>query len=312
MKDIVRIESISDIYNILGCGEPKHPLITIIYNSDIESSTFSLDGKFTTDLYSISLKNGNECGLKYGRKKYDFGAGSMMYISPNQVLEPLSSRDAEGDSEWDGWSIMFHPDLIRNSPLYEKMSEYTFFEYEANEALHLSSDERKMVSDIVASISNEMTNNIDHFSREIIISHLELLLNYSNRFYSRQFITRSHVNKEVYKKFEAMLNAYFEENDLSVIGLPTVAYCADKMGYSRNYLSDLLNKETGLSTQQHIHNQLISRAKDLLMGTNDSVADIAAVLGFQYPQHFSKLFKLKTGKGPSDYRKRHNNENSTI
>ncbi len=303
MSKIFRIESVSQIHEMIGYENPKHPLISLIEGSNIKPVMSVVGLQVTSDLYSISLKNGRECGFKYGRQSYDFQEGSLIFISPNQLIEPLSAVDYEKLKDWEGWLLLFHPDLIRKSGLAKNMNEYTFFSYDSHEALHISQAEREIVTDIVKKIKIEYSQNLDEHSHELIISNIELFLNYCKRFYARQFITRSSVNKDIAVKFEEFLKGYFDSGRLEPEGLPTVKMCAEAMCYSPNYLSDLLKKETGKNTQEHIYYYLIEKAKNLLLGTREPVKSIAYSLGFDYPQHFSKLFKRKTGVSPAEYRK---------
>jgi AraC-like DNA-binding protein len=201
-----------------------------------------------------------------------------------------------------GWALFFHPDLIRKHHLGKHMKEYTFFSYDAYEALHLSDQEKQMITTIVKTIETEYSQNLDVYSQDLIVSHIEVLLNYCKRFYGRQFLTRTHVNKDVISRFEEFIKGYFDSERPETEGLPTVKYCAQEMGYSTNYLSDLLKKETGKNTQEHVHFYVIEKAKTLLLGTEEPVNVIAYSLGFEYPQHFSKLFKKKTGMSPTAYR----------
>ena len=300
MGNIMRIESISQIHEMIGYEKPKHPLITFIEPSKIKAKPI-IDQQFSIGLYSISLKNGHECKLKYGRQYYDFQEGTLMFLAPGQTIEPVSVSE-KAESELDGWILIFHPDLIRKSPLGKKMNEYSFFSYDSHEALHLSDQERQTVTCIVKTIENEYSQNIDVHSQDLIISNLELFLNYCNRFYGRQFFTRTNVNRDVATRFEEYLQSYFDSDKPETRGLPSVKFCAQDMGYSPNYLSDLLKKETGKGTQEHIHYYLIEKAKTLLLGTEEPVSQIAYSLGFEYPQHFSKLFKNKTGMSPAEYR----------
>jgi len=300
MGKIMRIESISQIHEMIGYDKPKHPLVTFIDPSKITAKPV-LDQQFSIGLYSISLKNGHECKLKYGRQHYDFQEGSLMFLAPNQTIEPVSVEE-KAETASDGWILIFHPDLIRKSPLGRKMNDYTFFSYDSHEALHLSDQERQTVTKLAKAIENEYSQNIDVHSQELIISNLELLLNYCKRFYGRQFITRTNANKDVVVRFEELLKSYFDSDKPESQGLPSVKYCAQEMGYSPNYLSDLLKKETGKNTQEHIHFYLIEKAKTMLLGTEEPVYRIAYSLGFEYPQHFSTLFKNRTGMSPAEYR----------
>jgi AraC-like DNA-binding protein len=298
MGAIIRIESVSQINEMIGNEKLKHPLITLIEPSKVKVMPV-IDQQITMDLYCISLKNGRECKIKYGRKNYDFQEGTLMCLAPGQTIEPFSASE---DSELDGWVLIFHPDLIRKSALGKKMNEFTFFSYDSHEALHLSDIERQTVTGIVKTIKDEYSQNLDVHSQDLIISSLELLFNYCKRFYGRQFITRANIYKDVVTRFEEFLKSYFDSDKPESLGLPSVRYCAQEMGYSPNYLSDLLKKETGKTTQEHIHFYLVEKAKIMLLGTQEPVNRIAHSLGFEYPQHFSKLFKNKTGMSPAEYR----------
>ena len=299
MAKIMRIESISQLHELIGYEKPKHPLITFIEPAKIKIRPIVIKQQVTTSLYNISLKNGHECRIKYGRQNYDFQEGTLMFLAPDQIIEPVSvSENPEADS----WVLLFHPDLIRKSSLGKKINEYSFFSYDSHEALHVSDQEKQTVTHIVKRIETEYSQNLDIYSHDLIISNLELLLNYCQRFYGRQFITRANVNKDVVIRFEEFLKSYFDSDKPAAQGLPSVKYCAQEMGYSPNYLSDLLKKETGKNTQEHIQFYLIEKAKTLLLGTEEPVYKIAYALGFEYPQHFSKFFKNKTGLSPAEYR----------
>jgi AraC-like DNA-binding protein len=284
---------------MIGCEKPRNPLVTLIDQSMIKSKMPVLSQQIITDFYTISLKNGNECRIKYGRQNYDFQEGTLMFLAPGQIIEPISESE---EAEPMGWVLIFHPDLIRKSLLGKKINEYTFFSYDSHEALHVSEQERKTATGIAEAIRYEYSQNIDVYSQDLIISNLELLLNHCNRFYGRQFITRTNVNSDIVIRFEEFLKDYFESGKPEAQGLPDVKYCAKEIGYSPNYLSDLLKKETGKNTQEHIHYYLIEKAKNMLLGTKQPVYRIANSLGFEYPQHFSKLFKNKTGLSPAEYR----------
>lgn len=299
MSRVLKVESVSQIHEFFGYEKPKHPLITLIDNTKVNPAVFSEDIQIITGFYSITMKEGVECELKYGRQYYDFQEGSLMFLAPDQTVSITGNPDK---TDLNGWTLFFHPDLLRKGHPGKKMKEYTFFSYEANEALHLSDQEKQKITAIVETIEHEYSQNIDVYSQDLIISNIELLLNYCKRFYGRQFITRTHVNKDVIRRFEAFLKSYFDSGRPETEGLPTVKYCAEQMDYSTNYLSDLLKKETGKNTQEHIHFHLIEKAKTMLLGTDEPVFRIAYALGFEYPQHFSKLFKNKTGMSPAAYR----------
>ncbi len=238
--------------------------------------------------------------LKYGRKIIDFQDGSLICMAPNQVIE--IDYEVEVSENMMGWGLFFHPDLIRATSLGNKIKGYTFFSYEISEALHLSEKEKKILYDGVLKIQTELQENIDTHSQNIIVSTVELLLNFCSRFYGRQFITRKNSNNLVVVQIEKILNEYFKTNNLKEKGLPTVKYLAEQVHLSPSYLSDLLKKETGKNAQDHIHFYLIEEAKNILLNTNQSVGEIAYSLGFEYPQYFNKLFKQKTGKTPIEFR----------
>jgi len=300
MDRILRIESISQLHELIGYEKPKHPLISLIDYSKIKPSISTADLHIITGFYSINLKDGPICRTKYGRQYYDFQEGSLVFLAPGQAV--YIDEDQPEEPESIGWNLCFHPDLIYKSSLGKKINEYTFFTYNQDEALHLSDQEKQKITDIVYEIKNEFSQNMDGFSHDLIISQLELFFNYCKRFYGRQFITRTKVNKDVIIRFEEFLKCYFNSDKLESLGLPSVKYCAQEMGYSPNYLSDVLKRETGKNTQEHIHFYLIEKAKALLLETDKPVNIIACELGFEYPQHFSKLFKNKTGMSPVEYR----------
>lgn len=298
MEQIIHIDTITMLHKLLGYDKPIHPLITLIDFSNIEAMSEYSNRQMVTDLYTISLKDGCDCILKYGRKYYDFSEGSMMFTAPGQVTTveytPIDTK---------GWMLCFHPDLIRKSQLNSKMKDYSFFSYDSSEALHLSDQEELTINNIVNTIKAEYSQNLDMYSEELMVSNIEVLLNYAKRFYGRQFITRASANKDLVSRFETVLTDYFESKSLGDSGLPTVKHLAQEMGYSTNYLSDLLKKETGKNTQDHIHFYLIEKAKSLLLATEEPVTQIAYALGYEYPGHFSKFFKKKTGMSPTEYRK---------
>lgn len=299
--EIIRIESISEIHEMIGYEKPRHPLISLIEPSKMKIDIPVIEQRFSFGFYNISLKTGRECKVMYGRQYYDFQEGSLLFFAPEQVIEPIDKPE-DMFSVSDGWVLIFHPDLIRRSQLAKKMNDYTFLAYNTHEALHVSESEKQILTNIVTSIKGEYSQNIDKHSQDVIISYLELMLNYCIRFYDRQFCTRTNANKDVIVRFEELIKSYFNSDRVKAEGLPSVKYCAGQMGYSPNYLSDLLKKETGKTTQEHINFYLIEKAKDLLLGTDEPIQEIASALGFEYSQHFSKFFKNKTGMSPSDYR----------
>lgn len=252
------------------------------------------------NFYQICIKRSFKGQMRYGRNYYDFDHGTMTFSAPNQVI----SVDPGHERNRDGWSLMFHPDLIRNYALGKNIKNYGFFSYEANEALHLSDEEDKLIDTLVKNIENEYQSRIDHYSADVIVSNLELLLNYCNRFYNRQFVTRKTANNDLLTAFERTLAQYFEEGSESV--LPTVHGMAKALNVSPGYLSDMLRAVTGQNTQQHIHSKLMDRAKEILATSNLTVSEIAFLLGFEYPQSFSKFFKNKTNMSPLEYRQSYN------
>ncbi len=304
MKEIIKIETVSQAHELLGLAKPKHPLISVLRSSDVPKDLDIEGHKYAMGLFQISLKDNCPVHIiNYGRNSYDFQEGSMVFIAPNQVLEFQKIEETETDF---GWSVAFHPDLIRKSELGKKIDNFSFFSYSIHEALHLSEEERKTVTEIVAKIEKEYSGNLDAHSQTLIISNLELLLNYCTRFYDRQFYTRTNLNQDFVSEFEQLLKDYYKKEKQKELGIPSVQYCGEAMNMSPKYLSDLLKKETGSSTQDHIHKYVIEKAKNLLLNTNASASEIAYQLGFEYPQYFSKIFKKKTSMSPNEYRQRLN------
>jgi len=271
-----------------------HPLMTVVDFSKFNEHGFD-ETAVSGDFYSIIFKNYSRNTIKYGRKPFDFQDGSLICMAPNQIIE--MDNDIEVSDYMIGWGLFFHPDFIRPTSLNDKMKDYNFFSYEMSEALHLSEKEKQILFDSIVKIEAELKENIDIHSQNIIVSALELLLNYCSRFYGRQFITRKTSNNTVVAQVEKLLAEYSYED-----GLPTVKYLAEKVNLSPSYLSDLLKKETGKNTQDHIHYYIIEEAKNILLSTDKSVSEIAYSLGFEYPQYFNKLFKQKTGKTPVEFR----------
>ncbi len=297
---IKTINSVSELHRLLSLPKPSHPLITLINHSDVAKISDENNERLLLNFYNISIKRSFQGQMKYGKNYYDFDEGTMSFVAPNQVI----AIDEDENRNKDGWSLLFHPDLIRNYPLGKTIKNFGFFNYEINEALHLSDEEEKLIENLVQNIEKEYQSRIDTFSQDVMVSNLELLLNYCNRFYNRQFTTRKMANNDLLSKFENLLSNYFEDN--SKMGLPTVTNLAEQLNLSPSYLSDMLRTVTGQNTQQHIHNKLIEKAKDILTTSNLSVSQIAFELGFEYPQSFSKLFKAKGGVSPLEYRKSFN------
>lgn len=300
MNNIIRIKTISEFTNSLTGKKPRHPLVTYIDFSQEGVETAKEKMKLVSDFYSIFLK-GNVCkNLKYGRQFYDFEEGTIVSIAANQVYEVEPNN--EKDQPDTGWGLFFHPDLIQGTSLGQQIKKYSFFSYAANEALHLSEKEKKIISEIVEKIDFELDQNIDKHTNQLIVSNLELLLNYLLRFYDRQFITRSIPNQDVLVKLEEYLDRYFSSDSLELKGVPSVKACAEHLLLSPNYLSDLLKKETGKNTQEHIFLKLIEESKNQLLSTQKSVSEIAYSFGYSSPQYFSKVFKKHTQLSPTDFR----------
>jgi AraC-like DNA-binding protein len=299
MIDLIQLQTITDLHKLFNLGNSFHPLVTVLDFSKVTEQV-KQNSKITTDFYSIMFKNYCKNHIKYGRKAIDFQEGNLICIAPNQVVE--IDNEVEERIDKMGWGLFFHPDLIRTTSLNEKIKNYNFFHYEVSEALHLSDKEKNILIECVQKIQTELQENIDIHSQQIIVSTIELFLSYCQRFYGRQLITRSHTNKSIISQIDTILTKYFIENNLNDQGLPSVKYLADKVHLSPSYLSDLLKKETGKNTQEHIHYYLIEEAKSLLLNSDKNVSEIAHSLGFEYPQYFNKLFKQKTGKTPMEYR----------
>ena len=297
-KNIIHIKSINQLLEGSGFGKATHPLIAIVDTANIVFGEEMQGLRISSDLYSIALKDAS-CGLDYGRKPYDFNEGVLFFSAPKQVFTVTKIQKL---NEVKGWMIYFHPDLIRNTKLASKIDEYTFFNYEVNEALHLSEKEQSVLNNLVNLIDNEIQERIDSHSQQVLVSNIELILSYSFRFYERQFNTRSAQNTDIVSKVESLLKDYYKTHDLIETGQPSIDYLASKCHLSANYLSDLLSRETGRSAKEHINDFIIEKAKHLLLSSTDSISGIAYSLGFNYPHYFGRIFKKKTGKTPQEYR----------
>lgn len=286
-----------DKYNKLYGLETLHPLVAVI---DLTKAAKAVNHvQMNYGLYALYLKCGKNCGIKYGRRNYDYQEGTIVCFAPGQMAEVTTLED---EIRPEVYGILFHPDLIRGTSLGQNIKNYGFFSYSVNEALHLSERERRVVIDCLAKIQMELENTIDKHSKSLISMNIELLLNYCMRFYERQFITREVVNRDILQKFESYMDEYFDKNIVQGNGLPTVKYFADKVYLSPNYFGDLIKKDTGKSAQEYIQYKLIERAKDRIVGTDLTMSEIAYELGFQYPQHFGRLFKKQVGMTPNEYR----------
>lgn len=295
-KAPLRISTISEIHALLQVPRPVHPLISLVDNSLMATNTEMLDRPFFFNFYKISYKYSTTGRMGYGQGYYDFNEGGMMFTSPNQLIF------ADNEARYYGATLLFHPDLIRNYPLGSTIKKYGFFSYETNEALFLSDKEKKIILGLFDNINEELNTSIDEISQDVLVSYIEVLLNYSNRFYKRQFITRKVVNNDVLTKIEHLLENYFTDEKSLISGLPTVEYLAAEVNLSPRYLSDMLRALTGQNTQQLIHQKLIEKAKEKLSTTELSVSEIAYQLGFEHPQSFSKFFKTKTHLSPLEFR----------
>lgn len=295
-------KSIADLHRMLELPGPAHPLVSVIDMSTIKCHFDQALTSVIYNFYSICIKKGFKGKMKYGQNYYDFDEGIMTFFSPGQVVSTVADEDIALSGCW----LVIHPDFLRNYSLSKKIKEYGYFSYAVNEALHLSEKEEATITSIMYNISQEYHAAIDTFSQDVMISHIELLLNYCNRFYNRQFITRKHAASDLLVALEQELENCFNVENLSQNGLPTVQDIAGKLNLSPNYLSDLLRTLTGRNTQQHIHDVLIEKAKEVLTTTSLSVSEIAYQLGFEYPQSFSKLFKNKTQVSPLEFRQSFN------
>ena len=295
MSEIEKINHVFEYNDLMGV-ETLNPLVSVVDWSKCEPMYSS---RLSYGFYAVFLKD-IKCGdMRYGRHYYDYQEGTLVFLAPGQVYG-IENHDTKVQPK--GWALVFHPDLIRGTSLGRHIDDYTFFSYEVNEALHISEQERGVVMECLHNIAAELQHAIDKHSRMLIVSNIELLLNYCMRFYDRQFITRSNENKDVIVKFERLLRDYFRSGEPAESGLPSVRYFADKLFLSANYFGDLVKKETGRSAQEYIQQLLIATAKERLCDPSRSVSEIAYSLGFQYPQHFSRMFKKSVGLTPNEYR----------
>ena len=304
MSQLKHFKKVSDYHKFVGIAAPEHPLISLLDYSQIQYPQTANGLKWRQDYYAIGLKRDIPYKFFYGQQEYDFDEGLMTFIAPNQVMSMASNPNISHRPS--GWLLLVHPDFLWNTPLAKQIGTYDFFGYHVNEALFLSEREEQMINDILQHIQREYQSNIDRFSQKIVISQLELLLSYAERFYERQFITRKITNHQLLQQLEEVLATYFKDENLVDKGLPTVQWVADRLHRSPNYLSGMLKSLTGQSTQQHIHNKLIDKAKEQLSTSPLSVSEIAYNLGFEHPSSFNKLFKNKTEMSPMEFRKRFN------
>jgi AraC family transcriptional regulator, transcriptional activator of pobA len=295
MENLIRFETIND-YNVFNNNETLHPLVSVV---DLSKAAPRQGSRMYFGFYTIFLKD-VKCGdLVYGRHTYDYQEGTLVFFAPGQVAGVNSNGETYQPK---GYALIFHADFIHGTSLGRHIQDYGFFGYQSNEALHLSEKERKIILDCFSKIEYELQNNIDKHSKKLIVSNIELFLNYCIRFYDRQFITRDTVHKSIVEKFENLLNEYYQSDKPVTIGLPSVAWCAAELHLSANYFGDLIKKETGKSAQEYIQMKVIHTAKEKIADHNKPVSEIAAELGFKYPQHFTRLFKQKAGMSPNEYR----------
>ena len=297
-----RIKTITEFHQFRELPKPEHPLISVVDFAKIKYLRCDEPELLINDFYAVALKRNFKGKFKYGQQEYDFDEGVLSFVSPGQVY----SIEADRELQHEGWLLLIHPDFLWNTPLAQKIKQYEYFGYAVNEALHLSDKEEQMLVGILQQVEQEYRSNIDRFSQDVIISALELFFTYSERFYHRQFITRKITNHKILARLEAVLDDYFRDDTLVKKGLPTVQYIAGTLNVSPGYLSGLLKVLTGQSTQQHIHDKLIEKAKEKLSTTGLSVSEIAYELGFEHPQSFSKLFKTKTRQSPLEFRQSFN------
>lgn len=302
-KNIFRIKTISEFHQFRGLPKPEHPLVSVVNLDDFTGIQENWGTSLVLEFYSISLKRMSNVRFKYGQQQYDFDEGIMFFLAPGQVFGiEFDDEDSLKQYEPSGWMLLIHPDFLWNTTLAHIIRQYEYFDYSVSEALFLSEKEENTITEMIKHIRQEYHTSIDQFSQDIIISQIEVLLNYADRFYHRQFLTRKIANDKILDQLEQFLNDYFNHEDLTEKGLPTVQSIAQRLNMSPNYLSGLLKTLSGQSTQQHIHEKLVEKAKEKLSTTNLSVSEIAYELGFEHPQSFSKLFRSKTNLSPLEFR----------
>ncbi|RDC55278.1 AraC family transcriptional regulator [Pedobacter chinensis] len=299
MKAPAKVSSISALHQFLGLAKPSNPLISVFDFDDVKLEPETILSAVTTDFYVVALKKdcaGGKC--RYGQQYYDYDEGIMYFIAPHQVLQ-FDDVLLNGVK---GFVLVVHPDFFHGHPLASQIKDYGYFSYASNEALHLSEKEEKSIMDIIENVGREIENNMDAFTQELLVSNLDLLLKYCDRFYNRQFLTRKKANNDLLAKLEALLDEHFKNDQLVVNGIPSVQLVANALHLTPNYLSDMLRVQTGQTTQQHIQNRLMEKAKELLSTTSMSVSQIAYQLGFDHPQSFHRLFRNRTSVSPLEFR----------
>jgi AraC family transcriptional activator of pobA len=300
-----KFNSISEAHRAFGLPKPLHPLITLINGEHTPVGASAVSRSHVLGFYKISYKARLAGKLKYGQHYYDFDGGGLLFAAPGQIIG-AASEEARDAATCSLFTLLIHPDFFLSYPLAKKIRQYGFFSYSANEALHLSEEEKETVISIFRMIEAELKSRIDDFSQDVVISQIELMLTFANRFYKRQFITRKAANHDLLEKLEELLDNYFNDEAALKQGVPTVAYLAEQLNLSPSYLSDMLRSLTGQNAQQHIHDKLIGKAKEILSTTTLSVSEVAYALGFEYSQSFSKLFKNKTNLSPLEFRQQFN------
>lgn len=295
--DMRRFETVSD-YNAFNNHETLHPLVSVI---DLSKAHPRQAAHMYFGFYTVFLKE-VKCGdLRYGRHTYDYQEGTLVFIAPGQVVSVDNTGEAYQPR---GYALVFHADLLQGTALARHMHDYTFFSYQSNEALHLSEREQRIVLECFSKIGYELEHAIDKHSKRLIVSNIEMLLNYCVRFYDRQFLTRDHVHQGILERFEALLNGYYRSDKPQTVGLPSVAWCAGELNLSPGYLGDLVKKETGRTAQEYIQSKVIDVARERIFDPAKSVSQVAFELGFKYPQHFTRLFRQRVGQSPKEYRRR--------
>lgn len=294
-KELLNVATIAEYNEMLGV-ETLHPLVSVI---DLSKAKPMKHMRHTFSFYTVYLKDEKNCELIYGRQRYDYRKGSVVCLAPGQVI---GIEDTGEVFQPQGWALCFDPELIYGTSLSRSIKEYSYFSYEVNEALHLSERERALFIDCLEKIRQELEHSIDRLSKRLIATNIELLLNYCLRFYERQFITREPINRDLLTRFESLLDNYFSSGKAQNAGLPTVKYCASELCLSSGYFGDLIKKETGKSAQTYIQSKVMDVAKGCLLDSEKSISQISYELGFQYPQHFTRLFKKVVGQTPNDYR----------
>lgn len=301
MQKIEKLDSITEIHRMLKLGGPVHPLISLLDSTKDLINLSNLPNSYISGFYKISFIKERAGKFKYGQGYYDFDEGSLLFTAPNQLI---GNAHAYADNK--GYSLIIHPDFLQGHALARKIKSYGFFSYAISESLHLSEDEKATMLAIYKIIGQELNSRIDEFSHEVVIAQIELLLSYAKRFYKRQFLTRQVVNNHLLQQLEALLNTCFQEEEIAMRGIPSVQFLAEQLSYTPNYLSDMLRTLTGLSAQQHIHEKLIEKSKELLSTTSLTISEVAYQLGFEHPQSFNRLFKTKTNLTPVEFRKAFN------